>query len=116
MSTRRAPRHLRPDTRRWWSSVVNDWELEEHHVRLLTLAAVAWDRGDQARMEIERDGLTVATRDGGRKRHPAVAIESESRIAFARLIRELDLDLDESRAGASRPPMLRSMRGRGDAA
>jgi P27 family predicted phage terminase small subunit len=113
--TRRAPEFLRPATRRWWASVVAAWELEDHHIKLLTLAAQAWDRCEQARQEIERDGLTTPTRDGGRKRHPAVAIESECRIAFARLLRELDLDLDPPSA-QSRPPMLRSIRARNDAA
>ena len=33
-----APRHLKAGTRRWWQSVVADWALEQHHIRLLTLA------------------------------------------------------------------------------
>lgn len=41
----RAPRHLKPTTRRWWYSVVADYEeFEEHHRLLLTAAAEAWDR------------------------------------------------------------------------
>lgn len=110
---RQAPKHLQPATRAWWRSVVDRWELDEHHVRLLTLACEAWDRGREARALLERDGLTLPTRDGGQKRHPAVAIESESRIAFARLLRELDLDVEAPPAEASRPPMLRSIRGGG---
>ena len=43
------PRHLRPATRRWFTGVVEMFELEDHHVRLLTLAAQAWDRCEQAR-------------------------------------------------------------------
>jgi len=38
--------------------VVGDYDLEPHHVRLLTLAAEAWDRGQQAREVLDRDGLT----------------------------------------------------------
>lgn len=113
--TRRAPGYLRPATRRWWAMVCSEWTLEEHHVRLLTLAASAWDRAEQAREVIDRDGLVVQTRYSGPKRHPCIAIESESRIAFARLLRELDLDVDPP-SEASRPPTLRSVRGRsGDA-
>jgi hypothetical protein len=90
--------------------VVRDYDLEEHHLRLLQLAGEAWDRGQQARSELLRDGLTVITEAGGRKAHPCVAIERDSRIAFARLIRELDLDVEapaDSRVG---PPSLRSNR------
>ena len=40
-----APSHLRPDTAAWWASVAGDYALEPHHLRILTLAAEAWDRG-----------------------------------------------------------------------
>ena len=92
-----------------------DWDLEAHHVRLLTLAAEAWDRGQQARELIAREGLTTPTRDGGVKLHPAVRVEDAARIAFARLLRELDLDTDPP-GEAKRPPMLRSVRGGSHAA
>lgn len=104
-----APAYLQPATRKWWQGVVSRWQLEEHHIRLLTLAAESWDRGQQAREQIARDGLTTATKDGGLRAHPAVRIESDARLAFARLVRELDLDL-EAPPAASRPAPLRSMR------
>jgi P27 family predicted phage terminase small subunit len=105
--TPRAPRHLQPATRRWWSTVIGEWTLDQHHVRLLTLAATAWDRAQQAREMIERDGLAVKTRDAGLKLHPACRVEQASMIAFARLLRELDLDV-EPPADARRPPQLRA--------
>jgi phage terminase small subunit len=79
-------------TRRWWVSVVATYRLEEHHVRLLTLAGEAWDRAAQAREVLARDGIVVSDRYGAPKAHPAVAIERDARIAFARMVRELDLD------------------------
>ena len=103
------PAHLRPETADWWRSVLADYDLEEHHVRLLHLACEAWDRCQQAREQIDRDGLTVTTADGGMKAHPAVAIERDTRLAFARLIRELDLDAGAP-AERSRPPALLSNR------
>jgi phage terminase small subunit len=112
------PSYLQPATRLWWESVAARWQLEDHHIRLLTLAAECFDRGQQAREAIERDGLTTTTKDGGRRAHPAVRIENDCRLTFARLIRELDLDL-ELPVEATRPPALRSMvgsrRGRDDA-
>ena len=106
----KAPKYLRPATRRWFEAVVEGWELEAHHVRLLTLACEAWDRCQQARQTIAEKGLTTTTRDGGEKLHPAVRVEADSRIAFARLLRELDLDVSPP-AEAKRPPQLRSIRG-----
>ena len=104
-----APEHLTPETAAWWSDVVENYMLEGHHLRLLTLAAEAYDRCQQARAEIARDGLTVPTGDGGLKAHPAVAIERDARLAFARLVRELDLDAEPA-PDRSRPPALRSNR------
>lgn len=107
---RKAPLFLRGETRRWWEDTANRWELEPHHIRLLTMAAQTWDRWQQARLVIAEKGLTTSTRDGGEKLHPAVRVEADSRLAFARLIRELDLDVDAP-AETKRPPMLRSIAG-----
>ena len=68
--TPKAPAHLEKATRDWWLSVVTGWTLEPHHVRLLTLAAEAWDRCTAARELIGREGLTVRTQDGGCRAHP----------------------------------------------
>ena len=57
----------------------------------------------QVRKLIERDGLTFVDRHGSIKPHAAVSIEKDSRTAFARMIREIGLDLAEP---ASRPPAL----------
>jgi P27 family predicted phage terminase small subunit len=106
----KAPAHLKAATRRWWQSVVDDWQLEEHHVRLLTLAAIAWDRAEEARRLISEHGLTTPTRDGGAKLSPLARVEQDATLRFARLIRELDLDVDPP-AAAKRPPMLASIQG-----
>jgi P27 family predicted phage terminase small subunit len=103
------PDHLRAPTATWWRSVATDYELEGHHERLLTLAAEAYDRCQEARETLARDGLTIGTADGGLKTHPLVAVERDSRLAFARLVRELDLDCGAP-APDSRPPALRSNR------
>ncbi len=101
----KAPRHLQPETRKWWLSVVSEFQLEPHHVRLLTLAAESWDRCEQARKLLKRHGLTFKDRFGQPSSRPEVAIERDSRVAFARLLRELDLDVEPPR-GTGRPPGL----------
>jgi phage terminase small subunit len=67
----------------------------------------SFDRGEQARQAIALDGALIATDAGGVKAHPAVTIERDSRIAFARLLRELDLD----GTAIDGPPALKSNRG-----
>lgn len=103
------PAHLAPETADWWRAVLVEYALEPHHLRLLRLACEAWDRTQQAREILDRDGLTTETETGGLKAHPAVAIERDARLAFARLLRELDLDA-ETAPDRARPPALRSNR------
>ena len=105
------PKHLKPATRRWFCAVLEHYTLEEHHVRLLTLAGEAWDRCEAAREAIAAHGLTYLDRFNTPKARPEVAIERDSRIAFARLIRELDLDValpPETRRGPALPSNRRS--------
>src|SRR5918995_5995325 len=108
MSTKRAPSppaHLTAPTQVWWKGVVEDYQLEPHHLRLLQLAGEAWDRCEQARTVLNESGLTYVNRFNDPVLRPEVAVERDSRLAFARLVRELDLDVEaptEVRIG--RPP------------
>lgn len=102
----RAPSDLQKPTREWFAHVVKTFELQEHHVRLLTLACRAWDRAEQARAAITKHGLTFSDRYGAPKPRPEVNIERDSRAGFARMVRELGLDLAE--AESPRPPITRS--------
>ena len=85
------------------------FELAPHHVHLLTLACDALDRGAQAREALSTNGITYIDARGFPKARPEVAIERDARVAFARLLRELDLDWDPF-ADTSRPPALHSKR------
>ena len=90
--TNGAPRHLTAATRRWWDDVTAAFDLEPHHLRLLQQAGEAWDRGQAARAQIALEGMTWTDKSGAPHPHPCVAIERDSRLSFARLLRELDLD------------------------
>lgn len=93
MARRVAPKHLARDTAAWWRATVAEYEdMEDHHVRLLTLCAEAWDRAEQARVLLAEHGITFVDRYGQPRARPEVNIERDARIAFARLLRELDLD------------------------
>ena len=97
------PKHLKAATKRWWGGVADDYELEPHHLRLLSLAAESWDRCQEARAAIDKNGITYTDRFGSPKARPEIAIERDNRIAFARLLRELALDVDPP-AESNRPP------------
>ena len=100
-----APKHLKAATRRWFEAVCSEFVLEPHHEKLLTLAAESWDRCAEARKVIDKEGLTFTDRFGQPKSRPEVGIERDSRIAFARLLRELNLDVEPPQ-DSPRPPSL----------
>lgn len=106
MIATKAPKHLRAPTRRWWRSIVDAYELESHDVRILTLACETWDRCTQAREALLQHGTTFMDRFGQPRSRPEVAVERDSKITFARLIRELKLDDDAASEPYGRAPSI----------
>ncbi|OWR00875.1 P27 family phage terminase small subunit [Sphingopyxis witflariensis] len=110
MTTVEPPAHLSPDAAAWWRDVLRDYTLEPHHLRLLQAACEAWMRMRQAGEALTaHGGLTFTDERGTIRAHPAVAMERDARTAFARLVRELDLDTGAP-SEAPRPPALLSNR------
>jgi len=107
--TTTAPLHLSPAARAWFANVLTEFDLEPHHVHLLKLACESYDRAEQARLAVAVHGITYLDRFGSPKPRPEVAIERDSRIGFARLLRELDLDRDGG-PEAPRAPAIPSNR------
>ncbi len=100
-----APRHLSTRIARWWQSVVSSYELEDHHPHLLTTACEFWDRKQEARKIVEKEGILLQDRFGQAREHPAVKIERDSGLMFAKLLRELALDVDAP-GDVARPPAI----------
>ena len=98
------PSHLSKESAAFFRRTTALFELEEHHAKLLTLACEAWDRAVQARKGLEEHGLTFVDRHGSRKPSPEIMIEKDSRTAFARLVREIGLDVASE--AKSSPPVL----------
>jgi P27 family predicted phage terminase small subunit len=98
-----APTHLSQDSKAWFSTVVSDYELQDHHIKLLTLACESWDRCAEARAQLKKDGIVIEGREGGVRPHPAVAIERDSANRFAALVKQLGLD-EEQTPRMGRPP------------
>jgi len=104
------PDYLSAAMQAWWRQVMANYELEPHHIHLLEAACGAWDRMMQARQALAEHGLSYKDSRGKHHPLPEVAIERDSRIGFARLVRELGLDdaTPPDEAGAYRPPALRA--------
>ena len=76
----------------WWNTVSAKHNLDPHRLHLLEAACGAWDRMEQARKAVAEEGLVYLNEKAEPRPRPEVAIERDARIAFARLVRDLDLD------------------------
>ena len=101
-----APVHLKPETQAWWVAVIGQHDLEPHQLRLLTAGCEAWDRKEQARQAIAASGLVFEDDRGAIKARPEISIERDSRIAFVRCMRELNLKVAPPAAGGVQPSEL----------
>jgi phage terminase small subunit len=100
--TKKAPNFLKTEGRKFWRGVLSEYEITEtHDLKLLAEASSCADRIFEARAEIEKSGPYFIDRWKQPKPHPAHAIENANKILFARLLRELNLDVQMPE---SRPP------------
>jgi phage terminase small subunit len=100
------PSHLSEAMQAWWREIVSEFDLGPHHVKQLELCCDAYDRLAAARALLLKEGIAKGTRW-------AVGIERDSRIAFCRILREMDLDApDPPTQPYHPPPAIRSNRRR----
>jgi len=108
MAENQPPPHLTTGGKALWRAVVDDYDVLDWQLSLLEAACDALDRMVEARRVVAEDGIIVRDRYDKPKAHPAVAIERDSRLALARLLRELALEVVGPPVGA-RPPRIRSV-------
>ena len=97
------PDYLGAESQEFWRDVCGQFYLEAHHLKILEAVCTCWDRIVTAREEIAENGVFVRDRYKQIKTSPAVKVETDNKVLLARLIRELQLDVD---LGESRPPRL----------
>jgi phage terminase small subunit len=102
------PEHLSARSRRLWTTIVEDYELEAPEHETLRMALEARDRAEQARKTLRREGLVYKDRFQAPHAHPCVAIERDSRAAWLRLMAALDLPMEEDQD----KPDMRTQAGR----
>jgi len=98
------PKHLSREAAAWWRTTCAAYDLDEHHLKLLRLACETWDRAQAAREALATHGTIYTDRFGQPRARPELGIERDSRVAFARLVRELGFD-DET-PDTPRPPRI----------
>jgi phage terminase small subunit len=91
------PRHLAAPSRAWLRHLADAYEWTPSEWTLAVLAAETRDRASTARRQLQREGLTTSTKDGGLRPHPATIIARDCTALYSRLLGQLGLD-DESEA------------------
>jgi phage terminase small subunit len=105
------PGHLSQPSKQWLGELLEGYpDASSTEVRLLVMAAEAWDRASRARRLLDREGLVVTSPQGA-KAHPAVAIAKDSMTLFSRLVAQLGLD-DAAEPEGDPPPIDRRYRAR----
>jgi hypothetical protein len=99
------PKSLKEKGKKFYKKILSEYVFENsHHFQFLEQAAVCLDRIYEAGKLLENEGRIVKDRFGQPREHPAAKMERDNKILFARLLRELGLDL--AKAEAPRPPTL----------
>lgn len=99
------PSHLSKLSKKFYKRVISDYDLENHHLKILLLACECLDRINEAKEVIDKDGIIYYDSRGNPREHPAIKIESNNKVIFARLMRELCLDIEPPKE-VGRPPRL----------
>lgn len=107
-----APPHLTAESTRLWVQVTSKFELDQADVMRLQSCCEAFDRMQQARRRLKKDGSFIKDRFKQLKTHPAVAVERDARVGFLRALRELGMDVADGDPGEfARPPRIQSLGG-----
>jgi len=99
-----APADLGDAGRALWAAVTGGYQVAPHLLPVLLAACRETARAEQAEADVARDGTYDADRYGARKPHPGIAVARSSRLAAARLLRQLDLAPPPAEGAA--PPLL----------
>jgi hypothetical protein len=83
---------LSAGSRKLWQTFTTTWALNPEGQEVLRLGLLARDRMELAAATLTREGLTIATRGGGQRAHPAARIHQQERGAWLAALRQLGLE------------------------
>lgn len=103
MKKQKPPAYLQDAGKKFWRKILADIVLEEpHDLERLAQSCHCLDQIAEARTKIEAEGAYFVDRWNQPKEHPAAKSIRDNKILFARLVRELCLDIEQP--DESRPP------------
>ena len=87
------PEHLSAQAAAWWTTINDEFELDDAHSQwLLLVAAEAFSRLRDAQHIVKKEGLTITSPTGVVSAHPMLRVERETRSQLLQALRHLCLD------------------------
>ena len=100
----RAPSGLSAESKRFWTSVVSEYDIgDSAGRRLLLCACESLDLLRRAEAVVAADGMTTRDRYGALRAHPMLGVARDARGAMLTALKHLNLDIEPLRAGPGRP-------------
>jgi phage terminase small subunit len=93
ISSHRPPTTLSKAAKKLWQHLGSELDLDAGGWLMLNILAECWDRREQARAAIAKEGAVYEDRFGQQKPSPWVAIERDSTLGIQRAFHALGLDL-----------------------
>jgi len=88
----KAPKHLKTAARRMWEEILSEFDVDDSAgLSLLEAACSSYQRAEDARALVRKEGLTIVDRFGQVKAHPACGIERDARGQMITALRALKL-------------------------
>jgi hypothetical protein len=89
---------------RLWAAIHSEYDItDEPSLAILRSACECADRAESAKAEVERDGLTVSSKTGSLRPHPALAVEATFRGLVLRHLNALGVNTEAKNDGPGRP-------------
>ena len=86
------PKHLKAGARHLWRKLLSDFVIEDSGgLALVRAVCESFQRQQEARKIIDKDGAVFVDRFGAPKAHPACAIERDARAQMISALRALKL-------------------------
>lgn len=87
----RPPKHLSSIARKLWrDTCASHTVIDPNQFALLRAACESFDRANEAREILAREGLTVTDRFGQQKAHPCAAVERDAKASMIAAFRALN--------------------------
>ena len=97
------PKELSGAAKKIWTMLHEQFPLEEDHGVLLNVALQQWDRAQEARAMIEKEGAILTLPNGYKQQHPAVKVEGQALGVFVKVWNMLGIDMTPVK-DVGRPP------------